>query len=128
MIASMHAIMQKYLLGIDIGTSSCKTCIIDEVGNFIDSVAQEYRPLSLKPGWFEQDPEEWYQAAIDSLRILQKHSGLPFQDIAAVGTTGQMKGATFMDSRGKVVRNTILWNDLRNLNEVDELKSQDHDM
>ena len=124
----MHEIMKKYLLGIDIGTSSCKTCIIDEAGSFIGSVAQEYRPLSLKPGWFEQDPEEWYQAVIDSLRTLQKNSGIHLQDIAAVGTTGQMKGTTFMDSRGKVVRNTILWNDLRNLKEVDELKSQYHDM
>ena len=89
MIVCMHDIMKKYLLGIDIGSSSCKICIIDEAGNFIGSLAQEYRPVSLKPGWFEQDPEEWYQAAIDSLRILKKNSGIHFQDIAAVGTTGQ---------------------------------------
>ena len=106
--------MKKYLLGIDIGTSSCKICIIDEAGSFVGAVAQEYRPLSLKPGWFEQDPEEWYQAVIDCLGTLKKDSGIRLQDIAAVGTTGQMKGATFMDSRGEAVRNTILWNDLRN--------------
>jgi len=120
--------MKKYLVGIDIGTSSCKTCIIDEAGNFIGSVAQEYRSVSLKQGWFEQNPEEWYRAVIDCLRKLKKDSGINFQDIAAVGTTGQMKGTTFMDSGGKVVRNTILWNDLRNLKEVNELKSQYHDI
>jgi xylulokinase len=116
--------MKKLLLGIDVGTSGCKTCIIDQRGSFVASAAAEYRPLSPQPGWFEQNPDDWHQAGVDCLRRLRKNEHVDLNLIAAVATTGQMKGITFLNADGIPVCSSILWNDLRNLSEVEEIRRE----
>ena len=115
--------MRKHLLGIDIGSGSCKVCLIDEDGGFVGSASKEYAPLCLQPGWFEQDPMEWFHALIQCLHTLVRETGIDLHGICAVAATGQMKGATFIGHSGQIVRRTILWNDLRNTAEVEELKT-----
>jgi xylulokinase len=54
--------MDKYFLGIDIGTSGCKSCVIDNKGKLIASACHEYSPLITRERWVEQDPINWYRA------------------------------------------------------------------
>src|SRR4030042_4064316 len=103
--------MKNYLLGVDIGPSGCKSCIIDDEGKLIVSASHEYNPLIIKQGWIEQDPISWYKAVILTLNKIKV--GFDLKNIAAIGITGQMRGGTLIDSSGNIVRNTILWNDLR---------------
>lgn len=118
--------MDKYLLGIDVGTSGCKCCVINEKGKVAASKSNEYTPLIGKQGWIEQDPETWYKIAI--LTLNQLRVDLDLKDIAAIGVTGQMRGVTLIDRSGNVVRNSILWNDLRNVQEVDEIRREHADI
>jgi xylulokinase len=120
--------VKKYFLGVDIGSGSCKVCIMEESGKVAGSASREYSPVCVRPGWFEQDPLEWFQAFIACLQEAAGRSGINPQSICAVATTGQMKGATFIGRSGQVVRRTILWNDLRNIREVEELKSRHGDL
>jgi len=114
--------LDEYLLGIDIGTSGCKCCVIDDKGRVTASISYEYNPLILKPGWIEQDPLTWYKAAIETLNRLKVDVDL--KGIAAIGVTGQMRGVTLIDHSGNLVRNSILWNDLRNIEEVNEINRE----
>ena len=114
--------MSTYLLGIDIGTSACKLCIIDETGRLVVSANQEYNLLILQHGWIEQDPDVWYKAVINNLRIVKKDFDLKY--ISAIGVTGQMRGLTLIGNSDNVVRNSILWNDLRNTSEVNEISNK----
>src|SRR5262249_12662422 len=51
------------IVGIDVGTTGVKAIAIDERGNVL-ARAEEGYPLSTpRPGWAEQDPEDWWQAA-----------------------------------------------------------------
>lgn len=95
------------LIGLDIGTSSCKAVVIDESGNVLTTVAESYPLLSPREGWNEQDPESWWAAAIRCLDAVE-HFGAD-----AIGLTGQMHGSVFLDSGGTPLRPAILWNDLR---------------
>jgi xylulokinase len=115
--------MDKYLLGIDIGTSGCKSCIIDNKGKLIASASHEYNPLIIRQGWIEQDPTTWYKAVLATLSKLSDNFNL--KNISAIGVSGQMRGLTFIDNSGNFVRNSILWNDLRNIKEVREI-NRDH--
>lgn len=108
--------MKKYLLGIDIGTSCCKSCIIDDEGNLIANESDEYNPLILKKGWIEQNPNTWYKAALNTIKKLS--NSIELKKIGAIGVAGQMRGLTFISNSGNIVRNSILWNDLRNVEEV----------
>ncbi|MGV7245437.1 FGGY family carbohydrate kinase, partial [Caballeronia sp. M23-90] len=55
--------MERYLLGIDIGTSACKVIAVDSRGQVAAKAVGDYPVMSLRPGWAEQDPEYWWRAA-----------------------------------------------------------------
>src|SRR4051812_44256311 len=52
-----------YLLGIDIGTSGTKPLICDDEGTVLATAMAEHPISSPKPGWSEQNPEDWWSAA-----------------------------------------------------------------
>jgi xylulokinase len=111
------------LLGIDIGTSGCKAVLIDERGKVLAETSAEY-PVSMpKPTWSEQSPEDWWAGVQDCLRHL--YSQQPTANsgqLAAIGVTGQMHGAVFLDDNGEVIRPAILWNDQRTAQECLEIE------
>ena len=105
--------MSKWFLGIDIGTSSCKTLVVDERGAVIGRSSVEYPHSMPQPQWSEQNPEDWWQGVVRSVPEALAASGVRGADIAAVGLTGQMHGLTLLDRDGAVLRPAILWNDQR---------------
>jgi len=95
------------LLGIDVGTSGCKLMLVDENGLVLKQASAEY-PLSVpRPMWSEQNPEDWWKGVSKCLSEIDEPA------IDAIGVTGQMHGAVFLDSNEMVVRPAILWNDQR---------------
>ncbi|CCN85238.1 putative Xylulose kinase [Vibrio nigripulchritudo SFn27] len=111
--------MSSGFLGIDIGTSACKVVLLDENGNIIASQTQAYGFEQPFPGWVEQDPESWIQAATNATKRVLSKSGAP--SVSCVGLSGQMHGLTPLDSNFKVIRPAILWNDQRNKAESDAI-------
>ena len=103
------------LLGIDVGTSGCKVLLIDETGRILKQASAEYPLSTPRPGWSEQDPEDWWQG----VRTCLERIGEPRPD--AIGLTGQMHGAVFLDANDEVVRPAILWNDQRTVEECAEI-------
>jgi len=102
-----------YLIGIDVGTTGTKTLLINEEGHVVGRAVEEYPMYTPRPQWAEQDPEDWWQATIRSIRRVLKDSGVNASEIAGVGLTGQMHGMVMLDAKGKVLRPCIMWNDQR---------------
>ncbi len=102
-----------YLIGLDVGTSSAKTVLMDERGRVVFTTAPAYSFRTPKPLWAESDPADWWAAAVTALRELFARSGVAPGDIAGVGLTGQMHGLVLLDARGEVLRPCIMWNDQR---------------
>lgn len=111
-----------YLMGIDVGTSSIKTIIIDECGTVAAISACGYQYDSPVLGYAEQDPEVWWQACEKSIQQALSHSGLSGQEIMAVGFSGQMHGLVMLDAQGKSVRPAILHCDARSGPQVQRLQ------
>lgn len=112
-------------LGIDIGTSSVKTVLIDEKHTIIDSAT---RPLKLsrpQAGWSEQNPRDWWRATEDSVMQIRQNTRKAFEGIAGIGLSGQMHGATLLDSSDNPIRPAILWNDGRASAECRELEEKE---
>lgn len=104
-------------LGIDLGTSALKAVLIDEQDRL---VAEASAPLAVsrpRPGWSEQDPEQWWRAAQDAVAALRERAGRRLAGVRAVGLSGQMHGATVLDAAGRALRPAILWNDGRSQSE-----------
>jgi xylulokinase len=101
------------LVGIDIGTTGAKSVLINARGKVLASHFQEY-PLSLpRPGWAEQNPEDWYAAAAISIRLLLTSSGISPRAVSGLSLSGQMHGLVCLDAAGQVLRPAILWCDQR---------------
>ena len=113
--------MKKYILGIDIGTSGTKTILVDDEGRVAAAKTVEYPLETPKPGWTQQNPADWWQAAAESIRAVLEKSKVPGDQIAGVGFSGQMHGMVALDEAGEVVRPAILWNDQRTERQCEEI-------
>lgn len=113
--------MSAYLLGIDIGTSSCKAALFDEAGKAVAQAAEDYEVYYPHPGWAEQNPEEWWAAICKAVRTLTEGSGIPAKDIAGIGVDGQGWSAIAVDENGQVLCPDPIWTDTRSQTECDEL-------
>lgn len=102
------------VLGIDVGTSGLKAIAVDdESGAVVASATRDYPLSTPRPGWAEQDPEDFEQAALDALRQITSTLGRRAGSVRAIGLTGQMHSAVLLDAAGAVVRPAILWCDTR---------------
>ena len=73
-----------------------------------------YEPDRPRPGWSEQRPEDWWEAAREVLAAVAAGAG---DEIVGLGLAGQMHGSVFLDSAGEVIRPALLWNDQRTEND-----------
>ena len=104
--------------GLDVGTTSLKAIALTDDGTVVASASADYPLLTPAPGWAEQDPELWWQAAQMVLAQLHDAAGPP----AGIGLTGQMHGLVALDSADRVIRPAILWNDQRTGPEATEIE------
>ncbi len=111
-----------YFIGIDLGTSATKLLLMDEQGAIQKIVSRSY-PLSMpRPGWSEQDPEAWIDAAFSGIRELTE--GVDRREVKGIAAAGQMHGLVALDARDRVLRPAILWNDGRTGEETDWLNRE----
>lgn len=111
----------KYLLGVDLGTSGTKTVLFDEQGKAIAAQTIEYPLYQPKNGWAEQDPLDWYNAAVNSIKGVLAQSKIDPHDVAGLAIAGQMHGLVMLDQDNKVLRKSILWCDARTGKQCDEI-------
>ena len=68
---------------------------------------------SPQPGWTEQDPDDWWDATVKTVRAVVKQAKLKPADVKAIGLSGQMHGSVFLDAQDDVLRPALLWCDQR---------------
>jgi xylulokinase len=111
-------------LGIDVGTSGTKTLAINETGQILATATAEYPCDYPRPGWSEQDPDQWWAATIATIRDVLAQAHLRPADIKGVGLSGQMHGSVFLDADGHVIRPALLWNDQRTAEQCAEIEQR----
>lgn len=111
-----------YLLGIDIGTSSVKTLVFEaHSGTALASATQEYPVHQPKPGHAEQNPDDWWHAAAQTVRRAVETARIAPDSIAGIGLSGQMHGVVCLNQRHEPVRPAIIWADTRSKPQVEML-------
>lgn len=98
-------------IGVDLGTSAVKLLLMDESGRIHRVVSREYPLYFPRPGWSEQNPEDWFHAALDGMKELT--GACDKSQVAGISFGGQMHGLVTLDEADRVIRPAILWNDGR---------------
>ena len=80
----------EYLMGIDLGTSGTKTVLFDREGREIASATRSYPLIQKQNGWAEQEPDDWWAAARDTISQVLADSGVNPADVKGLGLSGQM--------------------------------------
>jgi len=105
------------LLGCDIGSSSIKAAIVDEVsGEILGSdfyPKEEATIYAPRPGWAEQNPEDWWNDLKIAIKGALAQAGVAGSEIKAIGISYQMHGLVLVDRRMNVLRPSIIWCDSR---------------
>jgi len=101
--------MSALMLGIDLGTSSVKLCLMDESGEVIASARREYPVIGQEEGFYEQNPEDWTSAIASAMNDIHAFAG----DICSVGLSAQMPTLVASAPGGELLHNAVLWRDAR---------------
>src|SRR5437764_15092706 len=83
----------------------------------------EHPISSPKPGWSEQDPEDWWSATCIATKVVLKRAKLKPGDIGGIGLSGQMHGSVFLGDGPKALRPALLWNDQRTAEQCQQIES-----
>ncbi|WP_305767466.1 xylulokinase [Candidatus Epulonipiscium viviparus] len=105
--------MDKYLMGMDIGTSSCKVAIFDTKGEVVAQTNGEYHTYYPQEGFVEQNPEEWWNAVCEASKLCIQKANINPEQIAGVGVAGQSWSAIAVDVDGNILVNNPIWMDRR---------------
>ncbi len=111
-------------IGIDIGTSSVKSVLIDDDQKIVASASVALEVSRPHSGWSEQDPDAWVAATFASLDELRAEQPKAMAAVRGIGLSGQMHGATLIDAADKPLRPAILWNDVRSSAECAEIEAR----
>src|SRR4051794_31747838 len=106
------------VVGLDVGTTAVKALALSEDGSIVARAEREYGLSTPRPGWSEQDPEDWWRATEEALAALDVGRA------DGIGLSGQMHGLVALDSADAVIRPGILWNDQRTGAECAEIEQR----
>ncbi|MGJ8623397.1 MAG: xylulokinase [Yoonia sp.] len=98
-------------IGLDLGTSGLKAVLIDANQTITAEATAPLTATRPAPGWSEQAPADWLEAADQVMQALGAQMSLA--DVRGIGLSGHMHGATLLDASDQVLRPCILWNDTR---------------
>jgi xylulokinase len=107
------------LVGLDVGTTGVKAIAVSPEGAVLASATRAYPLATPRPGWAEQDPDDWWEAA--SAALAEVAAG---RAVAGIGLSGQMHGLVVLDAADRVIRPAILWNDQRTAAECAEIEER----
>src|SRR5438067_530601 len=113
-------------LGIDNGTQSTKTIVLDiESGEVIASAQRTYGLIEgLPPGHLEQDPRVWINALDDTVRECLAKLGSRKDDVVSIGVSGQQHGLVVLNKENEVIRPAKLWCDTSTTEQCEQFNKE----
>lgn len=115
---------EKYLLGVDVGTSSIKVAIIDEKGKLKGITSGVYNLIQEAPGWQQIDADDMWRACLECIGRLKLEQKIDLGKIAGIGISCLCPGLTAFDREGQVLVNLIIYSDQRSVEEAEEIRQK----
>jgi len=109
-------------LTFDVGTTSVKTALYDMNGKLLYKVINDYTLSSSQSGWYEVQPEVYWDAVVDGFREIAEKSGISIREVKSISGCSQGETVVFLDGSGRAVRPALVWYDSRARDEISELE------
>jgi xylulokinase len=113
----------EYVVAIDVGTQSTRAALVDVQGRIHDAASSPIELFVPRPGWAEQDPEQWWQTTVANIEAVMARN--PEARIGAVGVAAQMHSVVALDASGaSLTARSAIWSDKRCLDQVNAFQSR----
>ncbi|HKC86562.1 MAG TPA: FGGY family carbohydrate kinase, partial [Blastocatellia bacterium] len=115
--------MSEYFIGIDSGTQSTKTILLDAAsGEIVAGASKQYELIDgLPAGHKEQHPGDWIAAVRETIKAALGKSGVDRASVRGIGVSGQQHGFVALDETDRVIRAAKLWCDTATSPECEEI-------
>ncbi|MGB5699035.1 glycerol kinase GlpK [Muriicola sp.] len=117
--------MEKFILALDQGTTSCRALLFDKKGTIVSSAQKEFTQHFPKSGWVEHDALEIWNTQADMMKSAISQKNISPESIAAIGITNQRETVVVWNKNtGQPIYNAIVWQDKRTAKYCDSLKKE----
>ncbi len=117
--------MEKFILALDQGTTSCRALLFDKKGSIVSSAQKEFTQHFPKSGWVEHDALEIWNTQAEIMKSAISQKNISPESIAAIGITNQRETVVIWDKNtGQPIYNAIVWQDKRTAKYCDSLKKE----
>ncbi|ADU31094.1 gluconokinase [Evansella cellulosilytica] len=117
--------ISKYVIGLDIGTTSAKAVTFTTGGEVIGEHEEDYSIIQPFPEWVEQDPYAIETAALSAIKLSIEKAGINSAQIVSIGISAAMHSLICMSKDGDALTNSITWADRRSVKQSTEVKASD---
>lgn len=116
--------MDKYIMALDLGTTSCRCIIFDKNGRICSAAQKKFTQYFPQPGWVEHDAEEIWATQTGLMYEAMSKIDITINEIAGIGITNQRETTVLWDKEtGRPVHKAIVWQCRRTAGYCDELKN-----
>lgn len=106
-----------FILGADVGSTNVKAALFDtEKWRVVSQDTLSYPTYYPRPGWAEQDPEDWWTSFVKVVRNVL--SSAKTHRVEAIALSSQREGVVLLDGGGKILGRCIIWMDRRSEEEA----------
>lgn len=110
---------KKYLLGVDVGTTSIKVVVIDENAKPLGISSSSYRLITPDQNSVQIDMEDMWNAYLKCIRLLQEGKKLDLSKVAGISISSLCPGLVAMGENGEVLVDAIIYSDRRSTEEAE---------
>jgi len=114
--------LSSYLIGVDLGTSACKTVIFSLEGRKVSESQREYPVYHPQPTWAEQKPMDWWNAVVETIRESLKKAGVKNKEVAGLAVDSQREAVVPIGRKGEELYNSIIWLDNRTRSQAEKIR------
>ncbi|MEK3888699.1 gluconokinase [Bacillus sp. FSL K6-3431] len=111
----------KFVVGLDIGTTSAKAVVFDMDGKVRAEAEQLIKTYHPQQGWAEQDPDELERAAVHAIRMVMDKANVPKEEIVGMGFSCAMHSLICVAGKGEVLSRALIWSDGRSSGQAEKL-------
>lgn len=116
---------KKYIMSLDLGTTSCRCILFDEKGQICSVAQKEFTQYYPQPGWVEHDADEIWASQMGLMFEAMEKLNVTIADIAGIGITNQRETTVVWDKNtGRPVYKAIVWQCRRTAEYCDSLREQ----
>lgn len=114
----------RYSIGIDIGTTTVKCILFTEGAKVVAEAGREYKTLLPKPSWAQQNPDDWWNAVVESIKTILAKSQVKAEEIKVISVSSQAPAVIPMSREGRPLHDALIWMDRRSTEECEIIRDR----